>query len=272
MMNKKLPAILWHMLLEHGMPKDFIKDLLGKSCEASLVAKVYKCTWDEKTRTQTTKEEEEKNKLVKTFESAVWFKDKFGILGKKDQGKKHAPPKKLFNLDGNESYKTIHNHHERPKELVGMPPCTKNNNKKVIIVEDNDKDEASKEEDRKSSESNGSEEGDDKSTRDSASQMSINPNSGDDLSNRRLGSKGSEGMNTHRLDKDATGVTGSGQSTPAVPPHPQGGHSARCQVEKGATVMMILDTIINPGEIAHKVNITEHKLANLGNSKIIGEL
>ena len=65
--NKNLPAFLWHMLHEHGMPKDFIKDLLGKLCEASLVAKVYKCTWDEKTRTLTTKEEEEKNKVGECF-------------------------------------------------------------------------------------------------------------------------------------------------------------------------------------------------------------
>jgi hypothetical protein len=36
MMNKNLPAFLWHMLREHSMPKEFIKDLLGKSCEASL--------------------------------------------------------------------------------------------------------------------------------------------------------------------------------------------------------------------------------------------
>jgi hypothetical protein len=42
-------------------------------------------------------------------------------------------------------------------------------------------------------------------------------------------------------------------------------------VEKGATFMMILDARINPGEIAHAVNITEHELANLGNSKNIGE-
>ncbi len=60
MMNKNLSAFLWHMLCEQGMDKDFIKDLLGKLCEASLVAKVYKCTWDEKTRTLTTKEEEER--------------------------------------------------------------------------------------------------------------------------------------------------------------------------------------------------------------------
>jgi hypothetical protein len=118
MMNKNLPAFLWHMLRELGMPTDFMKDLLGKSCEASLVAKVYKCTRDEKTRTLTTKEEEEKSKLVKAFESTAWFKDTFGILGKKDQAKKNAPPKELFNLNGNESYKTIHDHHESPNEPV----------------------------------------------------------------------------------------------------------------------------------------------------------
>ncbi len=71
MMNKNRPAFLWHMLREHGMPKEFIKDLLGKSSEASLVAEVYKCTWDEKTRTLTTQEEEEKNEMVKAFESAA---------------------------------------------------------------------------------------------------------------------------------------------------------------------------------------------------------
>jgi hypothetical protein len=40
----------------------------------------------------------------------------------------------------------------------------------------------------------------------------------------------------------------------------------------GTTVMMILDARINPGEIAHGVNITEHKVENIRNSKNIGEL
>ncbi len=61
MMNKNLPSFLWHMLCDQDMPEDFIKDLLGKSCKASLVANVYKCTWDQTTRTLTTKEEEEKD-------------------------------------------------------------------------------------------------------------------------------------------------------------------------------------------------------------------
>jgi hypothetical protein len=114
--------------------------------------------------------------VVKAFESASWFKDEFGILGKKDQGKKHTPPKELFNLDGNESYKTIHDRHKRQKELVGTPPRTNKTTKKVIGIEDGNKDEASKEEDSKSLENNGSEEDNDKNTRDSASQMSIDPN------------------------------------------------------------------------------------------------
>jgi hypothetical protein len=116
-----------------------------------------------------------KNEVVKAFESASWFKDEYGIFGKKYQGKKHAPPKELFNLDGNESYKTIHNHHKRPKEPVRTPPCTNKTTKKVIKIEDGNKDEASKEGDSKSSESTGSEEDNDKNTRDFASQTSPNP-------------------------------------------------------------------------------------------------
>jgi hypothetical protein len=39
MMNKNLPALLWHMLLEQGLPEQFLKDLIKKSCEACMVAK-----------------------------------------------------------------------------------------------------------------------------------------------------------------------------------------------------------------------------------------
>jgi hypothetical protein len=36
MMNKNLPAFLWYMLLEQGYSKQFIKDLLQRTCEASM--------------------------------------------------------------------------------------------------------------------------------------------------------------------------------------------------------------------------------------------
>jgi hypothetical protein len=35
MMNKNLPAYLWGMLREQGMPEDCIKDLIQKTCGAS---------------------------------------------------------------------------------------------------------------------------------------------------------------------------------------------------------------------------------------------
>ncbi len=43
MMNNNLPAFLWRMLQEHGLPKEFIKDLLQCLCEATMLAKMHKC-------------------------------------------------------------------------------------------------------------------------------------------------------------------------------------------------------------------------------------
>ncbi len=136
-MNKNLPAFLWHMLCDQCMPKDFIKNLLGKLCKASLVADVYKCTWDQTTRTLTTKEEEEKDKDIKAFESAPWFRDKFGFLEKKQGSRKELVwnPESLFNFDGNESYKMIYDHHKVPKDQVGAPPCINNAPKKKTVID-----------------------------------------------------------------------------------------------------------------------------------------
>ncbi len=88
MINKNLLAFLWHMLRDQGMPEDFIKDLLGKLCEASLVADVYKCTWGQTMRTLTTKEEEKKDEEIKAFESPPWFREVFGFLRKKQGSRK----------------------------------------------------------------------------------------------------------------------------------------------------------------------------------------
>jgi hypothetical protein len=134
-----------------------------------------------------------KDKVVRAFESVAWFKDEFGILRKKDQGKKHAPPDALYNLGSNKSYKTIHDHHKWPKEPVGTPPCTHKITKKVIGLEDSDKDEASKEEDSKAPESNGREEDNDKNTRDSTSQTSINRTMGDDSGSKKFALQGLQG-------------------------------------------------------------------------------
>ena len=53
MMNKNLPAFLWHMMKEQGLPDEFINDLLNNLCEAMMLAKMHECKWDPATKTCT---------------------------------------------------------------------------------------------------------------------------------------------------------------------------------------------------------------------------
>jgi hypothetical protein len=46
MMNKNLPAFLFHILQEQGLPNNFIDSLLRNSCEATMLANMSRCTWD----------------------------------------------------------------------------------------------------------------------------------------------------------------------------------------------------------------------------------
>ncbi len=108
MMNKNLPAFLYHMLLEIDFTEGIIKKLLKNSCKASLVAQIPQCKWHSGSRTLTTPEEERKNKAVKSLESAAWFKDEFGLLKKGPKPMLALRPEEQFNLDGTASVKTIH--------------------------------------------------------------------------------------------------------------------------------------------------------------------
>ncbi len=70
MMNKNLPAFLYHMLLEQGLPEEFIKDLLARTCEASMLGEMHNCQWDKETCTLTTANEARHEKEVKAFKNA----------------------------------------------------------------------------------------------------------------------------------------------------------------------------------------------------------
>jgi hypothetical protein len=80
MMNKNLPVFLLNELKEQGLPNDFIDDLLKKSCEVMILAKMYQCKWDPGSQFLTTEEEVSCAAITKAFEGAVWFKDEFGLL------------------------------------------------------------------------------------------------------------------------------------------------------------------------------------------------
>ena len=70
MMNKNLPAFLWHMLWEQGFQEDFITKLIKGTCEATQVNEMHKCKWDSSTQTLTTPKEEKKKDIIKAFENA----------------------------------------------------------------------------------------------------------------------------------------------------------------------------------------------------------
>jgi hypothetical protein len=115
MMKKNLPAFLYHMLLEQGLQEEFIKDLLACTCEVSMLGEMHNCQWDKETHTLTTANEAKREKEVKAFKSASWFKDEFGLLAKAAGKEKHyITPKALYNLGGAGSVKTIHDCHEKP--------------------------------------------------------------------------------------------------------------------------------------------------------------
>ncbi len=70
MMNNNLPAFFYHMLLEQGQPEEFIKDLLARTCEASMLGEMHNCQWDVETCTLTTANEAKREKEVKVFKNA----------------------------------------------------------------------------------------------------------------------------------------------------------------------------------------------------------
>ena len=130
MMNKNLPAYLYHTLLDFGLPEDFIEDLLQHSCEAMMLAERHCCKWDKENRTLTTADDEIQAEKAMAFDGAAWFKDKFGLLGKNSikNSTHYAALEALFNLDDAGPRKTINDCHKKvqTKEgataAVGTPP------------------------------------------------------------------------------------------------------------------------------------------------------
>jgi hypothetical protein len=127
MMNKNLPAFLSHALKEQGLPNKFTKEILQRSCEATMLADMHCCKWDPATCTLTTEDKRAQVEKTKAFEGAAWFRDEFGLLGQRARNQKwYAAPEALFNLDDVGSCKTIHDRHKNAQgegnEQMGTPP------------------------------------------------------------------------------------------------------------------------------------------------------
>ena len=135
MMNKNLPAYLYHTMIDYGLPAAFIEDLLENSCEATMLASRYRCKWDTATRTLTTDDDKVQAAKDMAFEGAAWFKDEFGLLGHNAarNATRFVAPEALFNLDDAGSRKTIHDRHKTRIDTA----------KKVLDLTGNERDSAS---------------------------------------------------------------------------------------------------------------------------------
>ena len=111
MMKKQLPAYLTLYIDNLGMDKDFIRKILTRACCPALMHEVYSCPWDKETKVLTTPGENEKRKNSADIESAAWYRDKVGehmVDNKKKSKIQYAAPEALYDLDGDQSVKRIH--------------------------------------------------------------------------------------------------------------------------------------------------------------------
>jgi hypothetical protein len=79
-----------------------------------MIAKITLTHWDSETGTLTMAKELAQEKTTTDLEKAAWFKDAFsGLDLDKSKGTKQpaSPPEAFFDLDGELSIKTIHEHH-----------------------------------------------------------------------------------------------------------------------------------------------------------------
>lgn len=116
MMNKQVAAFLFYFLREASLPEKFLMDLLTETCDPTLVGEISECEWDKNTQTITTPREKKEDKDIDDLEAATWYKQAFDLrgLGAAMKPATNKAPEDLFDLDAEQSIKTIHNRHLKP--------------------------------------------------------------------------------------------------------------------------------------------------------------
>jgi len=137
MMNKNFPAYISFVLEDQGLSKDFISELIERSCCQTKAKEIQLCSWNQETLVLTTPRDKTATCDEEKMLQASWFKDAFAELSmvKKGKGKLPAPPPEmLYNLAEDRSIKTIHNRNEIPPQ-GGAESHPKRVNDTVILTE-----------------------------------------------------------------------------------------------------------------------------------------
>ncbi len=120
-MNKQPDEFLSHYLVDVGLPKTFVDELVRRSVSPDLVHEATNCKWDKEKRMVITLEDAARDKALE-LEAAAWYKDEFGAHmadKNKQQKKQYAAPEMLYDIDAEHSIKTLN---ERPGKGYGGTP------------------------------------------------------------------------------------------------------------------------------------------------------
>ena len=110
LINKQAAVFLSNYLVDQGLPKSFVRRLVKASICPSKLHQMHLCSWDSKSMAISTPDDEEEERLM-AIEKASWYKDTFGDILKsagKREHRDYAAPELLYDIDGEQSVKTIH--------------------------------------------------------------------------------------------------------------------------------------------------------------------
>jgi hypothetical protein len=107
-LNRQMPAYIKHYLLYRGLPRDFVTRLIVASCCPTLVGEINTVRWDERNLELITMEDAEEEARLSAFEKADWFMDLESLQVSSKKKKHFTAPEALFNLDEEQSVKTLH--------------------------------------------------------------------------------------------------------------------------------------------------------------------
>ncbi len=114
-MNRHLLAFVYNYLMDKGLNKEFVINLVKNSCCPMLVMEILNCKWDGKLMIVDTSDDKSNKELYVKLELACWFKDELGLTKKGEKKKGYLKPELLYNLDGDCSIKTLHEHNDKAR-------------------------------------------------------------------------------------------------------------------------------------------------------------
>jgi hypothetical protein len=119
MMNKNSPVYILYALEDQGLSKEFILELVKRSCCTTKAKEIELCSWDRELAVLTTPSDKKAASNEAEMVLAPWFKDAFAELNLAKKGRGNLPPlppEMLFNLTEERSIKTIHHRNESPPQ------------------------------------------------------------------------------------------------------------------------------------------------------------